>query len=299
MNRKALGRGLEALIPSAPARPDAAAAPAAPAPVAVQDGGPRMVGVAHIRPNPYQPRTQFDPEALKELTDSIRENGLLQPLLVRDAGNGEFELIAGERRFLAAKQAGLFDVPVVVRTASKREMLQMALVENLQRQDLNPIEEAEAFQRLATEFGMTQELIAERVGKSRVAVTNALRLLTLEDELREMVSRGTLTAGHARALLSVPDGAQRRRLASEIVKAGLSVRQAEARAQGQRPKTARPAARRRSHPALAAWEDRLRARFGTQVRIAGGVGRGRVEIHYFSEEDLERILELSGVGAGL
>jgi ParB family chromosome partitioning protein len=257
------------------------------------------VPVERIRPNPYQPRTQFDAEALKELADSIRENGLLQPLLVRDAGQGEFELIAGERRFLAAKQAGLREVPVVVRTASKREMLQMALVENLQRQDLNGIEEAEAYQRLATEFGLTQEVIADRVGKSRVAVTNALRLLSLEEEYRDMVSRGTLTAGHARALLAVTDGSARRRLANDIVKQGLSVRQAEVRAQGQRPKSARPAARRRSHPALGEWEDRLRARFGTQVRIAGGIGRGRVEIHYFSEEDLERILELSGVGSGL
>lgn len=295
MNRKALGRGLEALIPAAP---PSAPMPASPAPER-EASGHHAVPVERIRPNPYQPRTQFDAEALKELADSIRENGLLQPLLVRDAGHGEFELIAGERRFIAAKQAGLRDVPVVVRTASKREMLQMALVENLQRQDLNGIEEAEAYQRLATEFGLTQEVIADRVGKSRVAVTNALRLLSLEEEYRDMVSRGTLTAGHARALLAVAEGSARRRLANDIVKQGLSVRQAEVRAQGQRPKSARPAARRRSHPALGEWEDRLRARFGTQVRIAGGIGRGRVEIHYFSEEDLERILELSGVGSGL
>ena len=175
MNRKALGRGLEALIPAAPP-----SAPAAPSPESEASGN-RAVPVERIRPNPYQPRTQFDAEALRELAASIRENGLLQPLLVRDAGHGEFELIAGERRFIAAKQAGLREVPVVVRTASKREMLQMALVENLQRQDLNGIEEAEAYQRLATEFGLTQEVIADRVGKSRVAVTNALRLLSLEE----------------------------------------------------------------------------------------------------------------------
>jgi ParB family transcriptional regulator, chromosome partitioning protein len=295
MNRKALGRGLEALIPAAP---PSAPVPATPSP-SREDTGHNAVPVERIHPNPYQPRTQFDAEALKELADSIRENGLLQPLLVRDAGQGEFELIAGERRFIAAKQAGLREVPVVVRTASKREMLQMALVENLQRQDLNGIEEAEAYQRLATEFGLTQEVIAERVGKSRVAVTNSLRLLSLEEEYRDMVSRGTLTAGHARALLAVTEGSARRRLANDIVKQGLSVRQAEVRAQGQRPKSARPASRRRSHPALGEWEDRLRARFGTQVRIAGGLARGRVEIHYFSEEDLERILDLSGVGSGL
>ena len=301
MNRKALGRGLEALIPaSAASLPPAAPAPVVPgsSPAAVA-GAQRSASVERIRPNPYQPRTQFDAEALRELADSIRENGLLQPLLVREAGNGDLELIAGERRFLAAKQAGLREVPVVVRTASKREMLQMALVENLQRQDLNGIEEAEAYQRLATEFGMTQESIAERVGKSRVAVTNSLRLLSLEPEYREMISRGTLTPGHARALLGVQEGTARRRLANDIVKQGLSVRQAELRAQGQRPTAARPAARRRSHPALGVWEERLRTRFATQVRIAGGLGRGRIEIQYFSEEDLERILELSGVGTGL
>lgn len=287
MSRKALGRGLEALIPEAP-----------------PERAPGREGVAEvdidaIRPNPYQPRTVFDAAALEELAASIRENGLIQPLIVRESAGGTFELIAGERRFLAARQAGLVRVPVVVRQATRREMLEVALIENLQREDLNPLEEAEAFQRLATEFGLTQEEIAKRVGKSRTAVTNALRLLSLESAFRDLLSQGLLTAGHARALLAVPSGDARKRLAKDIVDQGLSVRQAEARVSGTGPKTAKPAAKRRSHPALEAWEGRLRDHFGTQVRIAGGLAKGRVEIHYFSGEDLERILELAGVGSAL
>jgi ParB family chromosome partitioning protein len=296
MSRKALGRGLEALIPVSSSEP----APMVPATDAQSDdGASRIVPVDRIRSNPFQPRNQFNPETLTELSRSIKENGLIQPLVVRPLGDGHFELIAGERRFMASKQAGLQSVPVVVRKASRREMLEVALVENLQREDLNPVEEAEAFERLATEFGLTQEEIATQVGKSRTAVTNSLRLLGLEPEIRELVSRGTLSAGHGRALLAVPSGASRNRLVKDIVAKSLSVRQAEARAQGEKPKAGKPVARKRSHPALDAWEERLRTRFGTQVRIMGGIGRGKIEIHYFSEEDLERILDLTGTGSSL
>jgi ParB family chromosome partitioning protein len=288
MSRRALGRGLEALIPEVPTiRPSE------------RGEGVGEVDIDTIRPNPYQPRTVFDAASLEELAGSIRENGLIQPLIVREAGDGGYELIAGERRFLAAKQAGLARVPVVVRQASRREMLEVALVENLQREDLNPMEEAEAYQRLATEFGLTQEEIARRVGKSRTAVTNALRLRSLEDTFRDLVSSGVLSAGHARALLAVPPGESRRKLARDIVDQGLSVRQAEARVNGPGPRSTKPTAKRRSHPALEAWEGRLRDHFGTQARIVGGLAKGRVEIHYFSGEDLERILELAGVGSTL
>jgi ParB family transcriptional regulator, chromosome partitioning protein len=293
MNRKALGRGLGALIPEAP-RESAPAATLESAPPASHE-----IPVERIRPNPYQPRTGFDPEALAQLAASIRENGLIQPLVVRDAGNGTYELIAGERRFLASKQAGFTHVPVVVRQATRREMLEVALVENLQREDLNPIEEAEAYHRLATEFGLTQEEIAARVGRSRAAVTNALRLLGLESEFQEMLAQGTVSAGHARALLALPTLDARRRLAREIRDKGLSVRQAELMVQGERPKPPRPTAKKRSHPALEAWEDRLRTRFGTQARIVGGLARGKVELYYFSHEDLERILDLAGAETGL
>jgi len=239
----------------------------------------------------------FDEGALIELADSIRENGLIQPLVVRAKPDGGYELIAGERRLLASKRAGLTAVPVVVRDATRREMLEVAVVENLQREDLNPMEEAEAFQRLAAEFGLTQEQIASRVGKSRSTVTNALRLLSLPEEIRDLVSAGRLSSGHARALLSLPDDTSRLRLARDIVKRGLSVRQVEV--QVQKGKRRKPSARPRSHPALEAWEDRLRTRFGTQVKIAGGLARGKVELHYFSEDDLERILTLTGAGSQL
>lgn len=290
MSRKALGRGLGALIPESPA-PE-------PEEVPRRNHG-EEIPLERIRPNPFQPRTLFQAEALNELAASIRENGLIQPLIVREAGNGQYELIAGERRFIASKQAGLTHVPVVVRSATRREMLEVALIENLQREDLNAIEEAEAYHRLATEFGLTQEEIATRVGKSRTAITNALRLLNLEEEYREMVSQGALSAGHARALLVLSPGEPRRRLAKEILEEGLSVREAETRAQGPAPRKSKPAAKKRSHQALDAWEGRLRDRFGTQVRIVGGLARGRVEIHYFSAEDLERILDLTGAGSAL
>jgi len=291
MSRKALGRGLSALIPEAPA----------PAPAATLEPleGTREVSIDRIRPNPFQPRTAFDAEALEELTRSIEENGLIQPLVVRSAGDGFYELIAGERRFLASKQAGLTAVPVHIRQATRREMLEVALVENLQREDLNPLEEAEAFQRLATEFGLTQEEIATRVGKSRTAITNSLRLLGLEQDLKQLIVQGHLSAGHARALLVLPPGESRQRLAREIRDKGLSVRQAEATVHGENPRSHRAVAKKRSHHALEAWEGRLRDHFGTQVRIVGGLAKGRVEIQYFSHEDLERILELAGVDPGL
>ena len=294
MSRKALGRGLEALIPEAPPRPAGD-----PATGAVEGDTTREVAIDEVRSNPYQPRGSFDADALQELADSIRENGLIQPLVVRPVPGGGYELIAGERRFRACAQAGLTRVPVVIRKASPREMLQIALVENLQREDLNAIEEAEAFQRLATEFGLTQEEIAGRVGKSRTAVTNALRLLTLSPKIRDQVSRGTLSAGHARAILALPHEKDRLRLAALIVEKGLSVRQAEAMVQGRRGAAPRAQPRKRSHPALDAWEDRLRTRFATHVRIVGGLARGKVEIQYFNEDDLERILEIAGVAADL
>ena len=297
MNRKALGKGLGALIPEKPQSPPASA-PAAPAGHATEPTGTWEVSVTLIQPNPYQPRTVFDPEALAELAASIKQSGLIQPLIVRDAGDGTYELIAGERRFMASQQAGLETVPVVIRKASRREMLEVAMVENLQREDLNPMEEAEAFERLAAEFGLTQENIAQRVGKNRTTITNSMRLLSLPEEIRDLVSRGTLSAGHARALLSINDDATRLRVAREIVRKTMSVRQTELKVQ-QMKKGARPATKKRSHPALEAYENRLRTRFATQVRIVGGVGRGKVELHYFNEEDLERILSLSGISVQL
>jgi ParB family chromosome partitioning protein len=179
-----------------------------------------------------------------------------------------------------------------VREASRREMLEIAMVENLQREDLNPIEEAVAFKRMATEFDLSQDEIAKRVGKNRTTVANTMRLLGLPEEIQDLVSLGTLSNGHARALLALSSDGARLKCAKDIVKNGLSVRQAEQ--YGQHGSKKRSTPKKRAHPALGAWEDRLRIRYGTQVKIIGGTGRGRVEIHYFSEEDLERILQLSG-----
>lgn len=287
MSRKALGRGLGALIPGG----ETSGAPTM--------ENPNTVPLSQIRPNPYQPRTVFDPEPLADLCRSIKETGLIQPLVVRKVAENEYELIAGERRFLASKEAGLTNVPVVIREATRREMLELAMIENLQREDLNPMEEAEAYQRLATEFGMTQEEIAKRVGKSRSTVTNSLRLLSLPEDIKGHVSRGGLSSGHARAILGLPDESSRRELAKEILEQGLTVRQVEQKAQGTGRHRGKPAAKGRAHPAMEAYEERLRNRFGTQVRIVGGTGRGRIELHYFNEEDLERVLTLAGISTQL
>jgi len=292
MSRKALGKGLGALIPET-------ATPLA-APVPAPGAAPAVAGelsVDEIRSNPYQPRGQFDPEKLDELARSIRANGVIQPILVRRSPDGVgYQVIAGERRFLAARQAGRQTIPAIVRSASRKEMLGFALVENLQREDLNPMDEARAYQRMAAEFDLTQEQIATHVGKNRATVANALRLLNLPQSVQDLVSRGTLSTGHARCLLSVPSAAEQESLAQAILKRGLSVRQAEELTAARRARRARSGTRRaRVHPSLVAFEEQLRHAFGTQVRILGGTARGRVEISYFSEDDLERILEVAGI----
>jgi ParB family transcriptional regulator, chromosome partitioning protein len=289
MNRKALGKGLAALIPGSDDLP------VIPAPATAT----AEIPIARITSNPYQPRQLFDDAKLEELARSIQENGVIQPIVLRRAPDGDgYQLIAGERRFLAAKRAGRESIPAIVRQASRREMLEFALVENLQREDLNPIDEARAYQRMALEFALTQEQVAEKVGKDRSTVTNALRLLNLPESIQDMVSRGALSTGHARCLLAFESATEQEALASEIVKKGLSVRQVEELAAARKQRRSRAHGRRRIHPSLAGWEEQLRHAFGTQVRIQGGTARGRIEISYFSEEDLERILEVVGlVGA--
>src|SRR5262245_9650971 len=296
MTRKALGRGLGALIPESPAE----APPAAPIRAAIHsspEGAPTELVISEIASNPYQPRHRFDPASLQELADSIRTSGVIQPIIVRRSPDGGgYQLIAGERRLRAAEMAGLDRVPAVVRAASRKEMLEFAVIENVQRDDLDPIEEAHAYQRMATEFDLTQEQIATRVGKERTTVANALRLLNLSEPVQDLLSRGALTSGHARCLLAIESPAQQESLALEIVRRGLSVRQVEELTAGHRQKRTRtPGRRGRVAPALADWEDRLRRVYGTQVRIIGGTGRGRVEISYFNESDLERILEVAGL----
>lgn len=270
--RSGLGRGLGALIPEI--------APA------VQE-----VDVDLIVPNPLQPRSLFDPGSLAELAQSIREHGVIQPLIVtRPAGGGVLQLITGERRLLAAKQAGLARVPVIVKEATPQALLELALVENLQREDLGPLEEAGAFKRLADEFGLKQEDIARRVGRSRSAVANTLRLLTLPTDIQASLARGEISAGHARAILGAADAAGQRRLWQRIVRGALTVREAEVLARQAVPSPKKRGGRRRRPPDLVAVEDQLRSALGTRVELTRGPRGGRLTVHFFSDEELEAIV---------
>ena len=279
MHRKALGKGLEALIPSSGT--STLDAPKA---------GVQEISVEHVEPNPYQPRTRFDEFALRELADSILATGVLQPIIVRRlAGDSGFQLVAGERRLRAAQLAGIEQIPAIVRDVDDREMLELALVENVQREDLSPIDEAKGYHSLATKLTMTHEQISQRVGKHRSVVTNALRLLGLPPEIQDMVSRGTLSAGHARALLSLDSPGEQLATARYIHSKGFSVRRTEALINRKlRRKHSRPKVRSAD---LADLESKLQQRFATKVAIRSGRKGGRVEFEYYSREDLERLLE--------
>lgn len=287
--RKALGRGLDALLPPLPA--PSVVTHLAP-PLARRDYF--LCPIEEIRPAPDQPRRHFSEEALNELAATIREHGVVQPLLVRrEPGREGFLLIAGERRWRAAQRAGLHEVPVVVRETSAKESFEVALVENLQRQDLDAIEEALAFQRLADDFGLSHDEIATRVGKDRSTVANSTRLLQLSPRVRQLVIEGALSAGHARALLglSAADGGAVDRAARMVATRGLSVRQTESlvRRLRQDPAAKKPAAA--VSPAVRDVEARLRARLATKVRLSAHPdGSGRIEIDYFSLDELDRIL---------
>jgi len=300
--KKVLGRGLEALIPAT--RPAASAAtavaslPEPSAPTTVETPLNELP-VTSLKPNPRQPRHHIDERALQELEASIRAQGILQPLLVRPAGD-HYEIIAGERRFLAAQRAGLRQVPVVIRDLADEQVLEAALVENLQREDLDPIDEALGYQALIEDLHYTQERVAERVGKDRSTVTNALRLLALPQDVQDLVSRGTLSAGHGRALLPLPSVEDVRAAAKYVQTMGFSVRKTEAFIA--RKLKRRIQARRRNATAglapgsaLADFEDRLRRHFATQVRIVSQGQGGKIEIEYYSQPELERLLESFGV----
>lgn len=286
--KRGLGRGLDALIPSgAPALPsgEPAASPAA--------GAPLELDIDLIAPNPEQPRTHFDPEALRELADSIREHGVVQPLVVSRDPAGGYRLIAGERRLQAARLAGRRTVPVVIREAAGRDLLELALIENLQRADLNPIEVAAAYRRLVDEHGYTQEQVALRVGKSRAAVANALRLLQLEPEIRRSVAAGEISEGHARALLAIPEGARRLEAWREVVRRQLSVRETEALARRAAAAPAEPASppspSRRRTPS-GDLEMRLRRVLGTRVTVVPRGEGARIVIDCYSEDELDRVV---------
>ena len=245
-----------------------------------------------VEPNPNQPRRRFDEEELQSLADSIAEHGILQPLAVRAMEGGFYQIIAGERRWRAARLAGLKEVPVVVVEADDRTVMELALIENLQRQDLNPIEEAEGYRVLTEEYGLTQEQAAARVGKSRPAVANALRLLALPEDVRSLVEKGELSAGHARAVLSLPTPARQRAAAQKILTLRLSVRQAEAMCKRLAAEEKKPEpAKRPAVNYIAECEKALTRRLDRKVRIVSGKRKGRFELEFYGEEDLQRLYE--------
>jgi len=289
-----LGRGLDALLATRAPTPTVAA---------TQESGEllRALAINEIRPNPFQPRKEFRPDELAELETSLRSNGLLQAITVRPAASGHgYELIAGERRLRAATRIGWTEIPAVIKEIDDRALLTLALVENLQRTDLNPIEEGEGYQRLITEFSLTQQDVAEIVGKDRSTVANMLRLLNLPLSIRSMVRDGHLTVGHARALLAISNEREMLELAREIVAKGLTVRDVEQRARNAAPTSSTRTSRQKSgerasglNPELKRLQDELRRHLQTDVTITVGEHeRGKIEIAFYSSDDLERVLDL-------
>ena len=303
MSKPALGRGLGALLGGSPAanKPLPVATQPAPPPAPV-DNRERVLRVplARVRPSPHQPRKDFAPDALQELADSIREQGIVQPLIVREQAD-HFELIAGERRWRAAQLAGLAEVPVILRIADDRAVLELALIENLQRENLNAIEEALGYSQLLEQFQLTQELVATKVGKSRAVVANALRLLKLPTEVQAYVRNGRISVGHAKVILGIVGEPLQKLAAERVIRESLNVRQTEQlvaglQTQGATPRRAKAApVSKDAH--VATIENRIRERVGTKVNLRYAKGKGAVEIRFFSDDELERILQLLGVKA--
>lgn len=281
--RKALGRGLAALIPGADASP-ASAAP-------IDNQGLRMLSIERIQPNPAQPRKTFESGPLAELSESIKEHGVLQPVVVRRLGS-QYELVAGERRWRAAAKAGLHEVPALIKDLADSEALAVALVENVQRHDLDPLEEADAYRRLVEDYSLSHDDVAAAVGKSRSAVTNALRLLKMPREILDFLAAGQLTAGHARAVMTTNSDEDAVKLAQDVVQRKLSVREAEHRARALRVSRQKVAAgtavRSKSEVAL---EERLQSSLGTKVRLHHRGGKGKIELSFHSLEHLDELVD--------
>ncbi|GGE00540.1 ParB/RepB/Spo0J family partition protein [Paenibacillus nasutitermitis] len=275
---KRLGRGLDALIPSLSVN---------------EDDKVIEISLSHLRPNPYQPRKTFDEEAIKELAESIKQHGIIQPIIVRTVLKG-YEIIAGERRFRASQLCGNATIPAVVRNFSDQQVMEIALIENLQREDLNAIELSLAYQALMEKFSLTQEELSMKVGKSRSHIANFLRLLSLPEEIKQNVSRGTLSMGHARALVGVKNDERKKELAKLSIANEWSVRELEASIQALDEKSqvkAKPAASKRD-PYIEQLEETLREQFKTTVKIKQQKDRGKIELLYYNKQDLERLLEL-------
>jgi len=252
------------------------------------------IPVDRLSPNPFQPRRSFTEEGLEQLADSIRHHGILQPIVVRPSGDG-YQLIAGERRWRAAQIAGLQRIPAVVRELDDPGMVQVALIENLQREDLNPIEEASAYRRLMDEFNMTQEQLSSAIGRSRPAIANAVRLLNLPEAIQRAVEERKLSEGHARCLLAISNQGDQLKVAAEIIANGLNVRQAEELVKGTTQNVSRETIRKptsQEDPNAVRLTQRLGERLGTRVKLSGSVSKGKLEIEYYSAEDLDRILEI-------
>ena len=275
--RRALGRGLNALIPATETQAGAAEIP-----------------VARVSPNPHQPRQNIADESLAELAASIREHGVIQPLVVTQLGD-EYQLIAGERRWRAAQLAGLTTIPAIIKETTPQQMLELALVENVQRADLNPLEEAGAYRQLMDDFGLTQEEVAARVGKSRTAVANIVRLLRLPDDVKAALAADRISEGHARALLALPTAQLQRQVLAVIEARGLNVRQAEELVRRMQLESEADASEAEAQPALSPQDrdvvDKFQARLGTRVNLVRGKKGGRLVIHFYSEEELQAIYE--------
>ena len=278
-NQKGLGRGLGALLGDFQEE-------------SVEKSPYQILPIHKIEPNPNQPRQDFDEDELQNLADSIREHGVVQPLTVRELENGYYQIIAGERRWRASRLAGLHEVPAVIIEADDRKTMELALIENLQRQDLNPVEEAQGYQVLMTEYGLTQEETAQRVGKSRPAVANALRLMTLCPEVLELVRAGQLSAGHARAVLSIKDPVKQQQAAQKIAALGLSVRQAELLCKNMSKApvgTQQPITLAVDY--VAECEKILSKQLGRGVKIVNGKRKGKFELEFYGQEDLQNLLD--------
>jgi len=333
MTKKALGRGLDALINGGvvrsvavePPHIEVAIAPPAATTTAVQPFGSqsagtngetngnavRHIGIDTIERSPFQPRTDFDPEQLRELADSIKQRGVIQPLLVRlmktttggtpvqhGEGARRYELIAGERRWRAAREAGLTTIPAIVREASDQEVLEIALIENLQREDLNAIEEARAYEQLATQFKLTQEQIAQKVGRSRAAVANSTRLLGLPTEVQSWIADNRLSVGHAKAILGLASSTEQRLVAERVLKLSLTVRETEQlveQLKGEAKVRSRTMLTTVKSAHVLAIEERLQQKLGTHVSVHHGKKKGRIEIEYYGNDDLSRLLGILGI----
>lgn len=284
MKGKGLGRGLRALIPTVP------------------EGATGLEEIVElpldkIEPGPFQARQDFDHESISELAESIKTHGIMQPVVVRPLGDDRYQLVIGERRWRACREAGLQTIPAVIRRLDDLASSEMMLIENVQRKDLNPLEEAQAYRRLIEEFGLTQDEISRRVGKSRPFIANTLRLLHLPPEVQSLISKDFLSAGHGKVLLGLSDPAQQQRLAEEVVRRGLSVRETEREvkrlaAGKKKSRDAKGKGVLRQNPEVADAEDRLRRLLGTKVRIVTNRRGGRIEIEFYSQEELTRLLEL-------